>query len=78
MELSTCLTSVQFGIVALGLDIESALVDSTDVALPCLEVDNLLVIGEGDVPVVIVFVQLDVDGGFLSGAPGIGLVDPVT
>ena len=78
MDSSTCLTCIQFGIVALGLDVESALVDSTDVALPCLEVDNLLVIGEGDVPVVIVFVQLDIDGGFLSRAPGVGLVDPVT
>ena len=32
----TCLTRIQFGIVALGLDVESALVDCSDVALPCL------------------------------------------
>ena len=78
MVFSTCLTGIQFRIVAFGLDVEGALVDGSDVPLPCLEVDDLLVIGEGDVPVVIVLVQLDVDGGFLSSAPGVGLVDPVT
>ena len=45
---------------------------------PILLFLTFLVIGEGDVPVVIVLVKLDVDGGFLSGAPGVGLVDPVT
>ena len=78
MVFSTYLTCVQFGIVAFGLDVEGALVDGGDIPLPCLEVDDLLVIGEGDVPVVVVLVQIDVDGGFLSGAPGVGLVDPVT
>ena len=37
-----------------------------------------LVIGEGDIPVVVVLVELDVDGSFLSSAPGVRLVDPVT
>ena len=78
MVFSTCLTGIQFGIVAFGLDVKGALVDGSDVPLPRLEVDDLLVIGEGDVPVVVVLVQLYVDGGFLPGAPGVGLVDPVT
>ena len=71
------LAGVELAVVAPRLHIVRALVDRGDVPLPCLEVNNFLIVGEGDVPVVVVLVQADVDGGLLSRDPGVGLVNPV-
>ena len=71
------LAGIELAVVAPRLHIVRALVDRGDVPLPRLEVNNFLIVGEGDVPVVVVLVQADVDGGLLSRDPGVGLVDPV-
>ena len=71
------LAGIELAVVAPWLHIVRALVDRGDIPLPRLEVNNFLIVGEGDVPVVVVLVQADVDGGLLSRDPGVGLVNPV-
>ena len=71
------LAGIELAVVAPRLHIVRALVDRGDVPLPRLEVNDFLIIGECDVPVVVVLVQADVDGGLLSRDPGVGLVNPV-